>query len=155
MSAPTADGWPGHLRPGAVRFARESANYEATVAFYRDLVGLPIVGGFVASFGEDGTVFGLPDTTLQLEIIRAHQSSVSAFDTLVFYLDNAEAVAAATAPLRRAGLAPATEQHPYWAANDAVTFHDPDGREVIYAPWVYGRDPEEPEATPDGSAPGG
>jgi hypothetical protein len=41
---PTSDGlprWPARLRPGALRFARASGNYERTVAFYRDLVGLP------------------------------------------------------------------------------------------------------------------
>ena len=52
--------WPGHLRPGALRWARSSAHYAATVAFYRDAVGLPVVGEFTASFGEDGTIFGLP-----------------------------------------------------------------------------------------------
>ena len=26
--------WPAHLRPGALRWARSSANYDATVAFY-------------------------------------------------------------------------------------------------------------------------
>ncbi|OOK79492.1 hypothetical protein BZL30_3036 [Mycobacterium kansasii] len=30
------------------------------------------------------------------------------------------------------------EQHPYWEATGAVTFRDPDGREVVFAPFVYG-----------------
>src|SRR4051812_18757055 len=101
-----ADGsvWPSRLRPGAIRFGRASRHYELTIAFYRDLVGLPVVGGFTASFGEDGTIFGLPDTTVQLEIIRQHEpTAVAAFDQLVLYLDSAVAVEAATAPLRAAG----------------------------------------------------
>src|SRR3954452_14240586 len=99
--------WPPHLRPGAVRFARTSSNYDETIAFYRDLVGLPVVGEFAGSFGEDGTIFGFPDTTVQLEIVRAHGAGVTdpqAWDQLVLYLDNAEAVQAATARLRDAGL---------------------------------------------------
>jgi catechol 2,3-dioxygenase-like lactoylglutathione lyase family enzyme len=137
--APDGSIWPSHLRPGAIRFGRASRHYEMTVAFYRDLVGLPVVGEFTASFGEDGTIFGLPDTTVQLEIVREHEASaVAAFDQLVLYLDDAAAVDVATAPLRAAGLAAKPDQHPYWAANGAVTYDDPDGREVVFAPWVYG-----------------
>src|SRR4051794_1339041 len=139
--------WPPHLRPGAVRFARTSKNYDETIAFYRDIVGLPVVGEFAGSFGEDGAIFGFPDTRVQLEIVRAHGDAQSGtFDQLVFYLDSAEAVDEATAPLRAAGLAPLDDPHPYWAANGAVMFRDPDGRDVVFAPWVYGRDPDPAES---------
>jgi catechol 2,3-dioxygenase-like lactoylglutathione lyase family enzyme len=135
--------WPQHLHPGAVRFAHVSSHYEATVAFYRDLLGLPVVGEFTASFGEDGTIFGLPDTALQIEIVRAHKvGPLPDFEQLVFYLDSAEAVANATAPLRAAGLSPQAQPHPYWAAKGAVIYHDPDGYDIVFAPWVYGRDPD-------------
>lgn len=30
------------------------------------------------------------------------------------------------------------ESHPYWAATGAVTYRDPDGREVVFAPFVFG-----------------
>jgi GNAT superfamily N-acetyltransferase len=135
--------WPAQLRPGAVRFGRASRHYDRTIAFYRDLVGLPVVGEFTASFGEDGTIFGLPDTTVQLEIIRAHEPTAgAALDQLVLYLDNTAAVAAATAPMRGVGLTAHPDPHPYWAANGAVIYRDPDGRDVVFAPWVYGRDPD-------------
>lgn len=136
--------WPPRLHPGAVRFAHHSGRYEATIAFYRDLVGLPVVGEFTGSFGEDGTIFGLPDTSIQLEIVRAHEpnDAPGTFDQLVLYLDNAAAVSTATAPLTSAGLAPVGEPHPYWANRGAQVFFDPDGRSVVFAPWVYGRDPE-------------
>ncbi len=145
-SKPTADGgveWPVHVRPGAVRFARASDHYQDTVAFYRDLVGLPVVDWFSGSFDEDGTIFGLPDTAVQLEIVRAHGDDPTAgsFDLLCLYLDDAAAVERATERLRGAGLTPAPA-HPYWAANGAVVYRDPDGRDVVYAPWVYGRDPD-------------
>ena len=29
-------------------------------------------------------------------------------------------------------------QHPYWKATGAVTYSDPDGREVVFAPFVFG-----------------
>jgi catechol 2,3-dioxygenase-like lactoylglutathione lyase family enzyme len=144
VSPLSTSGWPAHLSPGAVRFGRASRHYELTIAFYRDLVGLPVVDEFADSFGEDGTIFGFPDASVQLEIIRAREpaTATASFDQLVLYLDDAEAVSAATAPLRAAGLAPAADQHPYWIARGAVTFRDPDGREIVFAPWVYGRDPE-------------
>src|SRR3954453_14316447 len=115
--------WPVHLRPGAIRFARASARYHETVAFFRDVVGLPVIGGFRDSFEEEGTIFGMPNTSVQLEIVRAHQSlPVGEADMLVLYLAGADAVVAATAPLRDSGLSPLAEQHPYWEANGAVTF---------------------------------
>ena len=30
------------------------------------------------------------------------------------------------------------QQHPYWEATGAVTYRDPDGREVVFAPFVFG-----------------
>ena len=114
--------WPQQLRPGAMRFGHASSHYDDTVRFYRDLIGLPVVGSFTDSFDTDGTIFGLPDTTLQIEIIRADGAGAARdFEQLVFYLDDAAAVAAATRRLREAGLTPDPEQHPYWQANGAVT----------------------------------
>jgi catechol 2,3-dioxygenase-like lactoylglutathione lyase family enzyme len=132
------------MSPGAVRFVRSSSNYERTVAFYRGLLGLPIVGEFAGSFGEDGMIFGLPDTRTQLEIVRAPRAAGPGdpFDMLVLYLPGAEAVAAATAPLRRAGVPVDPAPHPYWIARGGVVCLDPDGRRVVFAPWVYGEDPE-------------
>lgn len=136
-------GWPAHLRPGALRWVRASPRYDETIAFYRDVVGLPVVGEFHDSYGEDGTIFGLPDTGMQMEIVRVHWPiEIGGLDQVVFYLDNADAVDRATAPLRAAGLTPIADPHPYWADKGAVIYLDPDGRGVVYAPWVYGRDTE-------------
>ena len=152
-SSPSADGWPAHLRPGAVRIAWASGDYEETIAFYRDLVGLNVLGDFSESYGEDGTIFGLPDTSVQLEIVRRpiESSPAGAFDQLVLYFDNAAAVTDATVRLSAAGMVPKADPHPYWAANGAVIYRDPDGRDVVFAPWVYGRDPDpaDHESNPD------
>jgi catechol 2,3-dioxygenase-like lactoylglutathione lyase family enzyme len=140
----TPSGWPAHLRPGALRFARSSGRYDDTVAFYRDVIGLPVVGEFSGSFGEDGTIFGLPDARVQLEIVRAHGgvSAVDPLDMLVLYLSGADAVAAAPAPLRAARAPVDPTPHPYWAARGGAVHLDPDGRRVVFAPWVYGEEPE-------------
>jgi hypothetical protein len=59
-----------NICPGAVRFTRSSSHHDQTISFYRDVLGLPVVEEFADSFGEDGTIFGLPDTHVQLEIVR-------------------------------------------------------------------------------------
>jgi hypothetical protein len=63
--------WPQHLSPGALRESHSSLHYDHAVAFYRDVVGLPLIAQFTASFGEDGTMFALPGLRTHLEIARA------------------------------------------------------------------------------------
>jgi len=124
----------------ALLFVRPSTNYEATIAFYRDLVGLPIIDEFHDSYGEDGTIFGLPRWPTHLEIVRSHgdEGPAAAFDQIVLYLSDEGAVEHATRRLRDAGVRPAATQHPYWDDWGGVTFLDPDGRGIIFVPWVYG-----------------
>lgn len=133
--------WPEHLPVGAVRVGRTSAHYDQTVAFYRDVVGLPVLESFEGSYGEDGTIFGLPNTSTQLEIVRSTKSAIGVdrIDMLVFYLPDAAARERLVARMAAAGLEPAP-QHPYWQANGGVTYRDPDGREVVFVSWVYGVD---------------
>ena len=132
--------WPEHLPAGAFRVGRSSARYDEAIRFYRNLVGLPVLESFAASYGEDGTVFGLPDTTVQLEVVRSAEPVAHAdrIDMLVFYLPDA-AQERLVARMAAAGVEP-TSQHPYWQANGGVTYQDPDGREVVFVSWAYGRD---------------
>jgi catechol 2,3-dioxygenase-like lactoylglutathione lyase family enzyme len=133
--------WPEHLPVGALRVARSSAHYDQAVQFYRDLVGLPVLESFAASYGEDGMIFGLPDSSVQLEIVRSTEPAVRVdrLDMLVLYLADEAAQEGVMARMAAAGVEP-TSQHPYWQANGGVTYRDPDGREVVFVPWVYGRD---------------
>ncbi len=134
-----ATGWPDELALiGAIRFARRSTQFESTVQFYRDLVGLPLVATFGDSYGSNGAIFGLPGTALTFEIVEADEPvAVDAGDQLCLYFPDATAQQQATARLSAVGLQP-TESHPYWAATGAVTYRDPDGREVVFAPFIFG-----------------
>ena len=89
-----------------MRVGRSSAHYDQTVRFYRDLVGLPMLESFAASYGEDGTIFGLPDTLVQLEIVRSAEPVVRAdrLDMLVFYLPDAAAQERLIARMAAAGV---------------------------------------------------
>ena len=137
--APPAVGWPAQLASiGAIRFARRSVHFESTVQFYRDVVGLPLVATFTESYGSNGAIFGLPGAALTLEIVEAADPvAVDPHEQLCLYFPDPAAQQHATARLTAAGLEP-VESHPYWAATGAVTYRDPDGREVVFAPFISG-----------------
>jgi hypothetical protein len=123
---------------GAIRFARRSSNFQATVRFYRELVGLPLYETFGESYGSNGAIFGLPSSPLTMEIVEAVDAvAIDHHEQLCLYFPDKQAQQAAVARLQHEGLHPA-EQHPYWEATGAVTYRDPDGREVVFAPFVYG-----------------
>jgi YycE-like C-terminal domain/YycE-like N-terminal domain len=136
---PRATHWPTQLVPiGAIRFARRSSNFEETVHFYRELVGLPLYEMFQASYGSNGAIFGLPSWNLTLEIVEsADPVAIDHHEQLCLYFPDRKAQQAAIARLEAAGREP-VEQHPYWEATGAVTYCDPDGREVVFAPFVFG-----------------
>jgi catechol 2,3-dioxygenase-like lactoylglutathione lyase family enzyme len=130
--------WPAHLPAGALRVVRWSARYEETVTFYRDAIGLPVLETFDDSYGLDGTILGLPGGPVHLEIVRAGQASYpgGGLDQLVFYLPDVAAREQMQARLAAAGARP-VPQIGYWQANGGVTYQDPDGREVVFASWIY------------------
>jgi len=131
--------WPKELAPiGAIRFARRSPHFADTVRFYRELVGLPLYETFESSYGSNGAIFGLPSWNLTFEVVEAVDDlAVDHHEQLCLYFPDSEAQQAALARLRASGLRP-VEQHPYWEATGAVTYRDPDGREVVFAPFVFG-----------------
>src|SRR4029450_4073711 len=132
--------WPEHLPVGALRFGRSSAHYDQSVRFYRDLVGLPVLESFAASYDEDGTIFGLPDTSVQLELVRSTQPAVRVprVGVVVCCLPDEAAQERLIARMAAAGLEP-TSQHPYWKANGGVTYQDPDAREGRSWLWALRR----------------
>jgi catechol 2,3-dioxygenase-like lactoylglutathione lyase family enzyme len=131
--------WPNELAAiGAIRFARRSSNFDETVRFYRELVGLPLYETFGESYGSNGAIFGLPSSPLTMEIVEAVDAvAVDHHEQLCLYFPDAQTQRAAVARLQQAGHQP-IEQHPYWEATGAATYRDPDGREVVFAPFVYG-----------------
>jgi hypothetical protein len=150
--AESAARWPEELALiGAIRFARRSAHFESTVQFYRDVVGLPLCATFGDSYGSTGAIFGLPGSALTFEIVKADDPAgiqgVDAHEQLCLYFPDAMAQQHATARLSAAGIPP-VESDPYWAATGALTYRDPDGREVVFAPFIFGvNEPAESNAS--------
>ena len=128
--------WPAHLPAGALRVVRWSARYEQTVTFYRDAIGLPVLETFLDSYGLDGTILGLPGDRVHLEIVRAGQASYPGGGWTSW------CSTCLTLPPRNR-CRPGSPQCPpgcqigYWQANGGVTYQDPDGREVVFASWIY------------------
>jgi hypothetical protein len=131
--------WPEELASlGALRFARRSAHFAETVQFYRDLIGLPLCATFAESYGSSGAIFGLPRSSLTFEIVEATEPiAVDNHEQLCLYFPDHGSQRRAIARLLASGAEP-VESHPYWAATGAVTYRDPDGREVVFAPFVFG-----------------
>lgn len=130
--------WPEHLPVGSLRISRWSAYYEASVTFYRDVLGLPVLETFQGSHGEDGTILGLPGSRVHLELLRRHEGAGPGpgLEDLVLYLPDAAARDRLSARFESAGVHP-VEQIDYWDVHGAVSYADPDGRRVVLAPWVY------------------
>jgi len=142
-------GWPETLASlGAVRFARTYYHYSEAVHFFRDLVGLPLYEQFEGSYGENGSIFALPTSAITFEVVQGTEPTPrSEYDALCLYFPDQEAQRAAMSRLKAAGVEP-SEPHPYWAATGGVTYRDPDGRQVVFAPFIYGEN--EPPGTSSG-----
>jgi hypothetical protein len=122
---------------GAIRFVRRSCHFESTVRFYRDLIGLPLCATFAESYGSTGAIFGMPGSALTFEVVEATDPvAVDDHEQLCLYFPDGASQQEATARLSAVGVQP-FESHPYWAATGAVSYRDPDGREVVFAPFVF------------------
>lgn len=119
-----------------VRVARPTSAFAATVAFYRELVKLPVLSEFADHSGFSGVIFGLPDASRQLEIV-SHEDSEPAptsEDQLVLYLGSEPEVAAVADRLVAGGFELQSPANPYWASDRARCFVDPDGYWLVLSP---------------------
>jgi catechol 2,3-dioxygenase-like lactoylglutathione lyase family enzyme len=123
----------------AVRVARPSRDLEAAAAFYRDALGLPVLGAFEDHDGLSGLILGLPDASRQLELVAGPDAgpAPTAEDQLVVYLGSAERVEQAAARMRSAGHEPRLSPNPYWANVGAICFVDPDGYWLVLSPQSW------------------
>jgi catechol 2,3-dioxygenase-like lactoylglutathione lyase family enzyme len=116
-----------------LRVARHTNRLSELVAFYRDGVGLPEIGGFHDHHGYDGAFVGVPGTHTHLEFTSggAHRApSPDPESLLVLYLGDAKEVADI---VQRLDVDPVAPANPYWLEH-GVTVEDPDGFRVVLVP---------------------
>lgn len=117
-----------------IRIARPTSQLDAVVRFYRDGLGLPVIGGFEGHAGYDGVMIGLPGPDRQLEL-TSHPGHTAAAtpgpeDLLVLYYPDQRERDAVVARLDRMGYHPVAPENPYWIGK-AITVPDPDGWRVV------------------------
>jgi catechol 2,3-dioxygenase-like lactoylglutathione lyase family enzyme len=117
-----------------MRVARPTVSIEALLRFYRDGLGLEVIGSFQDHEGFDGFMLGMPGSSYHLEFTckRGHNPGLAPTqdNLLVFYLpDNTEWQAAVDRMVAH-GYEPTASFNPYWDISGR-TFEDPDGYRVV------------------------
>lgn len=137
------------MRAPTLRVARPTDDPAALLPFYRDGLGLQVLGAFEDHAGFDGIMLGQPHGPCHFEFTRRHGHrtgrSPSLDHLVVFYLPDSQAWSAAMARMRRAGFAPVPSFNPYWDEQGA-TFEDPDGYRVVLQQAAW----HDPDAVPPG-----
>lgn len=122
------------MTPPTLRVARPSDNLAALLRFYRDGLGLELLGRFDDHNGFDGIILGLRGAPYHFEFTHARDHPVgrapSEDNLVVFYLPEADDWRAAVDRMRAAGYASVPAFNPYWERSGA-TFEDPDGYRVV------------------------
>lgn len=117
-----------------VRIARPTDRLEQVVRFYRDGLGLPVLGHFEEHDGYDGVMLGLPGAPYHLEFTRHAAGSPGRAPTrdnlLVLYIPSREERARMTNRLLSMGYPEVEPENPYWREK-SVTIEDPDGWRVV------------------------
>ena len=126
--------WPPSLPVVQVRIARPTTRLTEVVRFYRDGVGLRVLGTFEDHAGYSGVMLGLPDTTHHLEFTTRGDGAGLPTPTpdhlLVFYIASRAAIEERVEQLAAMGYHAVPPLNPYWATRGA-TVPDPDGWRIV------------------------
>lgn len=115
-----------------LRVARHTTDLFAILVFYRDILGLEIIGSFNDHDAYDGVFLGIPGASWHLEFTVSNEAPVHTpdeDDLLVFYVTE-ELHGTLTDKLKAAGVPEVTAKNPYWK-NNGITFSDPDGFRIV------------------------
>jgi len=124
-----------------MRVARPTDRLEEILRFYRDGLGLEILGSFADHQGFDGVMLGHPGQQYHLEFTTKRGHAVGRAPTpdnlLIFYIPSPEQWNAAVARMRSCRYEPVESFNPYWDVQ-GKTFEDADGYRVVLqnAQWT-------------------
>lgn len=126
--------WPLTLSVTQVRVARPTDRLDEVVRFYRDGLGLEVIGSFEGHAGYNGVMLGLPGREYHLEFTSHDEGSPCPAPTkdnlLVLYIPDRAAINQLTARLNSLGFFAVPPENPYWLQH-GTTFEDPDGWRVV------------------------
>ncbi len=117
-----------------MRVARPTDKLPEVVEFYRDGLGLTVLGSFEDHAGFDGVMLGRPGSEYHLEFTtkEGHEAGRAPTEDnlLVFYLPDPDEWQRSVDRMVAHGYDPVTSFNPYWD-DRGVTFEDPDGYRVV------------------------
>jgi catechol 2,3-dioxygenase-like lactoylglutathione lyase family enzyme len=126
--------WPLSLPVVQVRIARPTNRLDEVIRFYRDGLGLEVIGSFEAHARYSGVMLGLPGHEYHLEFTSHTEGSPCPTPTkdnlLVFYIPDMEAITRLTERLNGMGYFAVQPENPYWEPQ-GTTFEDPDGWRIV------------------------
>jgi catechol 2,3-dioxygenase-like lactoylglutathione lyase family enzyme len=117
-----------------LRIARPTSQMAAVVRFYRDGLGLPVLGTFSGHAGYSGVMLGLPGSEVHLEFTEHEHGSPCPAPTkdnlLVLYVPDKQSLDKMVTRMTEAGHSSVPPENPYWLEH-GTTFADPDGWRVV------------------------
>lgn len=126
-----------------LRIARPTDDIAALLPFYRDGLGLQVLGSFKDHAGFDGIMLGHAHGPYHFEFTHQRGHRIGRAPTLdhliVFYLPGRDEWAAAVERMGLAGIEPTPSCNPYWD-DQGRTYEDADGYRVVLqnAQWRAG-----------------
>ncbi len=115
------------------RSARHTDNLLPIISFYRNVLGLEILGDFKDHDGYDGVFLGIPGAGWHLEFTTSAEKvnhEPDDDDLLVFYPDSAEEHENTIRRFTENNIPALEPKNPYWKAN-GTTYADPDGYRIV------------------------
>lgn len=125
--------WPKLLPVVQVRVARATDNLEKITQFYRDGLGLSVIGSFQDHDGYSGVMLGLPGRDYHLEFTEnssQNRPQPDKDDLLVLYIPDKQAIGRMVVRLGALGFYPVPPANPFWEER-GVTIPDPDGFHIV------------------------
>ncbi len=126
---------PAGLKAGLqIRFARPTDKLSEVVSFYRDGLGMPVIGHFENHAGYSGVMLGMPNEQVHLEFTHGEGGSPCPAPTkdnlVVIYIPDPQTYTEALKQMRDQGHMPVAPENPYWK-DKSETFEDPEGWRVV------------------------
>jgi catechol 2,3-dioxygenase-like lactoylglutathione lyase family enzyme len=131
------------MKPAQIRIARPTDKLKELIRFYRDGLGLTIIGSFNEHEGYDGVMLGMPDASVHLEFTQHINGSPCPAPTrdnlLVFYFDDHNNYLAAVDQLRGVNAKEVEPENSYWL-DKSTSFEDPDGWGIVLFDGVFAQE---------------